>query len=393
MRHLYLFVLACLSYQCINAQIIAWQFGDPASTGQEATYNATTNHVNLNTSVLSRGAGIQPLEFPLANSFGARRWHGPGKAEAIATDEYFTFSISAATGYQFSLSTLDVKLRRSGTSAPTTYIWQYSTDGTTFTDIGTDIAYTGAGDGDVQPTINLATIPALQNVMSGTTVTFRLYAWGSTNTDGSLSIGRYAAGVTTNSLAIGGTVSPPVVLPVRFSNFKASQKAAAIQLQWTNETEESVVAYTIERSANGRDFTSLATKVPRANNNQKADYTYLDATPIGGDNFYRIKALEYTGKTVYTHIIRINTARKGLDMVIYPNPVKGGELNLQLSNLPAGRYTVKVYNMTGQEVEATSINHAGGHMTESLQLTKRKPGLYALQVNGVVSLNKTFMVE
>jgi hypothetical protein len=88
------------------------------------------------------------------------------------------FSISAASGYQVSLSSLDVKLRRAGTTAPTTYLWRYSTDGTTFTDIGTDITYTGAGNGDVQPTIDLSGIAALQNVTGGTAITFRLYAWG-----------------------------------------------------------------------------------------------------------------------------------------------------------------------------------------------------------------------
>ena len=46
------------SFNITALPVVAWQFGSPASTGDEATYNATTNNTNLNTSVLSRGTGI-----------------------------------------------------------------------------------------------------------------------------------------------------------------------------------------------------------------------------------------------------------------------------------------------------------------------------------------------
>jgi hypothetical protein len=194
-------------------------------------------------------------------------------------------------------------------------------------------------------------------------------------------------------LAIGGVVTTTFLLPVRFTQFKAAELGGGIQLQWTNETEENIAAYTVERSGNGRDFTSLATKAPRANNNQRAGYTYLDAGPFDGDNFYRIKALEHTGKAVYTRLIRVNTKVKGMNRVVYPIPVKGGELNLQLSNLPAGRYLVKVYNIGGQEIETTSLSHAGGHISETIALRNLKPGLYTLRLMGAISLQKNFVVE
>lgn len=187
-----------------NAQIVGWQFSSPASAGDEATYNATTNNINLNTSTLSRGAGITTSG--LVRTFSATGFSSAGtKADAFSNNKYFAFSITPKTNFKASLSTLDARLRRSSTG-PNTYIWTYSIDGSTFTEIGSEVSFTStATDGVAQPQIDLSGIAALQNVTANT-ITFRLYAWGASATGGTFAIGRYAAGSTTNSLAVGGTV-------------------------------------------------------------------------------------------------------------------------------------------------------------------------------------------
>ena len=169
MKKITTFFILVLVHFCSKAQISAWQFGVPASLGNEVTYNATTTAPNSAISVLSRGAGITAAA--LGRAFSASNFTAAGtKANAIATNQYFSFSLAANPGFQMSLSTLDVKIRRSGTG-PNMYIWQYSTDGVNFFDIGADISYNLAtADGDVQPQIDLSSIPALQNVLSGTTI-------------------------------------------------------------------------------------------------------------------------------------------------------------------------------------------------------------------------------
>ncbi|MBS1939337.1 MAG: lamin tail domain-containing protein, partial [Bacteroidetes bacterium] len=189
-------------------QIAAWQFGSPASTGSEATYSATTLDANLAPgTALSRGSGISATG--LVRAFSANSWDiGANQTAAITNNEYFQFSLGAAAGYQVSLSTLDAKIRRTS-SGPNAYLWRYSLDGTTFNDIGTPVSYTGTeSDGLVQAQINLSGIAGLQAVQSGTTITMRLYAWGATSLTGTFAVGRYGTGLTTNSLAIGGTVTP-----------------------------------------------------------------------------------------------------------------------------------------------------------------------------------------
>ncbi len=181
-------------------QVVAWEMNGNA--GSEATVNASTIASNLNTSTLSRGIGLNVST--LGNAFSSTSFTNGGvQANAIANNEYLQFQVSASSGYQVSLSTLDATFRRSSTG-PNTFIWRYSNDGVNFNDIGTPFSYTvNAGNGTAQAQIDLSTTPVLQNVVSGTTITFRLYGWGSTNTSGTFAIGRLAG----NDLRLSGTIT------------------------------------------------------------------------------------------------------------------------------------------------------------------------------------------
>ena len=131
--------------------LVGWQFSNPATLGTEVTYNATKNHSNLNTSVISRGAGISPT--PLGRAFASNNFSVTPNTEAnaISTNQFYTFSVQAKNGYKVSLSKLNVKIRRSGTTSPDNYKWAYSLNGSSFTDIVSVNMTTTGTDGDVQP--------------------------------------------------------------------------------------------------------------------------------------------------------------------------------------------------------------------------------------------------
>jgi hypothetical protein len=186
--------------------LLAWQFGAPASLGSESTYAATTVVSGLAASNLSRGSGITATA--LGRGYAANGWSltTNTKANAISTNQYMQFTVAPVTGKIVTLTALNARLRRSSATAPNAYIWTYSTNGTSFTDIGSDVSFTSTADGADQTQIDLSSITELQNVPAGTTLTFRIYAWGGTSTTSTFSIGRYATSVTTNSLEVTGYV-------------------------------------------------------------------------------------------------------------------------------------------------------------------------------------------
>ena len=184
-------------------------------------------------------------------------------------------------------------------------------------------------------------------------------------------------------------------LPVKFGNVKAYQQGNGIKVDWSNLTESGVVNYTIERSANGQLFTPLGTVNPTANNSNRADYSYFDAAPLTGINFYRIQSLEVDGKKLFSTIVRVSTKAGQTDITIYPNPVSGNRVSFQATALPKGQYMVRVTNAAGQQVMSKSLLHTGGSVTEVLELPATiKTGMYNILLSGAdIKLTKTFIIR
>lgn len=218
-------MLFLVSLPICNAQILGWQFGNPASAGNEASYNATTVHPNLEVSTLVRGTGLEPSSFQ--RGFSSRLPAGStatlgNRATAVNNDLYLELKVKAKEGYYTSLAVINAKLRRSGKSPSGGYVWMYSlkNDGSGFTPIGDDVAFSANNttDGDVQAPIDLSGVTELQNVPSATTITLRLYVWGFLNAaSNSFAIGHLDAGMTENVLSVNGIVSnAPIILAWQF---------------------------------------------------------------------------------------------------------------------------------------------------------------------------------
>jgi len=184
-----------------------------------------------------------------------------------------------------------------------------------------------------------------------------------------------------------------IPLPVKFTNLKASKKAAAIELSFSNATEKDVVNYDIERSTDGIQFTSIATLKTMHNDGSQGDYIFTDERPLNGVNFYRIKATETSGKVAYSLIVKINAAAMQSGLTISPNPVKNGVLNFQVSNLNPGAYDLLIRNTAGQIVHKQRLRNVGNEFSQTLLLNNLKAGMYYLEISGASKISKQFIVQ
>jgi hypothetical protein len=204
------------------------------------------------------------------------------------------------------------------------------------------------------------------------------------------------AGATSgfSPFTIGTTNATLNPLPVSFTDVKASEKGAGVQIDWTNSTESDMSAYLIERSADGVNFSVIGQTAPRSNQFDKVSYTYIDAAPLSGTNFYRIKAIELSGKNVYSKALRVDIGRSPKGISLYPNPVRGSELTIGFSALK-GQYNLNVVNTAGQVVYRQSLNHAGGTVAQTVSLpASLKAGVYNVLISGDnYKETKTFVIQ
>ncbi len=182
-------------------------------------------------------------------------------------------------------------------------------------------------------------------------------------------------------------------LPTTFLNVTAVQKNAGIEVVWNTVNEVNMNSYEVEESKDGVTFTK-ATSVAAKNATTNA-YSWFDASVINGENYYRIKAIESNGTTKYSNVVKVKIGGKKAEFTVYPNPVKGGVISLQMSNVEKGIYTVRIYNNLGQEIAAKTINHNGGSATQTIDLGKPiAQGNYQLSIMGNnVKEIRTIIVE
>jgi hypothetical protein len=62
------------------------------------------------------------------------------------------------------------------------------------------------------------------------------------------------------------------------------------------ENEINIKHYEVEKSTNGTSFTKLNTTVATGANRTSTTYGWLDANPLTGNNFYRIRSIGNDGK-------------------------------------------------------------------------------------------------
>ncbi len=253
--------------------------------GTEVTFNATTNDANLQTVVISRGAGITPSA--LANAFSATGYVAAGtKADAVSQNEFFQITLEPKNNHRLFLTTLNYVIRRSGTG-PNAFQWQYSLDNfaTAGIDVGAEGSYTGtATNGVAMPAIDLSAVPALQNLPSGTKVTFRLYAWGASAGTGTFAIGRLAG----DDLALVGEVLPNKLATFEFAGENGNQVSSTATTQETN-----LKPVVVTRGAGLlpsfllNAFSSTNYTAYGAKSNALADNDYVELI-FEADDFYRL---------------------------------------------------------------------------------------------------------
>ena len=99
---------------------------------------------------------------------------------------------------------------------------------------------------------------------------------------------------------------PASALPVTLTGITAvRQPDESIAVKWHAENEIGIHHYELQRSAEGINFVSLTNTIPTNNNGGAATYNYVDAKPLVGENYYRVKAISNNGEVQYTSIVKV----------------------------------------------------------------------------------------
>jgi hypothetical protein len=177
----------------------------------------------------------------------------------------------------------------------------------------------------------------------------------------------------------------PNPVPVTFTNVTAYPRNGGIQVDWKVAAELNINRYQVERSTDGRNFTTAGTVAATGNTGGQVNYGWFDPNPTPGTHFFRIRSIgNAAGDVKLTQVVRVVIGGDQTPAVtVAPNPIQGNTMNVQFRNVTGGRYNLRLMNAAGQVMYTNIAEHVGGNST----MTYRLPavitaGTYTLEVLG-----------
>jgi photosystem II stability/assembly factor-like uncharacterized protein len=167
------------------------------------------------------------------------------------------------------------------------------------------------------------------------------------------------------------------VLPVEWLSFEAKVvDNQRIVLNWTTASEFENDYFSIERSADGKDFEIIGEVASLGAAVKEQGYEFTDDFPLLGDNYYRLKQVDRNGDFEYSEIALGVIKGDQPIATIFPNPVTSGE-NLQVKISKNGVFNYTIFNTNGQVVKSASIDE-----NAQIEMTDMPAGNYFYQING-----------
>lgn len=185
--------------------------------------------------------------------------------------------------------------------------------------------------------------------------------------------------------ALGTTDISQAPLPVLLNTFTATSKQTAVTLDWTVGNNHQQQQYVLERSSDGRNFETITT-VNAKQGLTLADYSFDDAKPLSGWNYYRLRARDLENKTNTSTIIKVWWGRAAA-VNILPNPASE-KIVINLS-APSSIKEIQIVNAMGQVVRTiTTVQFFNEVNISSLQA-----GMYYIRFLGESGLTTKSFVK
>lgn len=148
-------------------------------------------------------------------------------------------------------------------------------------------------------------------------------------------------------------------LPVELISFEAVAKEEKVLIQWITAREEKASHYVIERSTNGENFSKIG-RVAATNLNTIQKYQFIDANPVKGTNYYRLRQVDQDSKAMLSKIVAVNiekqTAQDTMNAQLYPNPSSTGNFTIVVPEQTGEQVGVIITDMLGKTMFQTKAN-------------------------------------
>lgn len=179
-------------------------------------------------------------------------------------------------------------------------------------------------------------------------------------------------------------------LPIELLTFTSRAAENAIALTFSTATETNNDYFSIERSANGFQYTEIGRVNGAGTSYEPQNYSFTDERPLPGKNYYRLRQVDFDGKFSYSPVVTANFG-KAQPMTLAPAPATE-TLRILLEKPIQDDGVWEVFGLDGRlvlsgEMPAENAEYA-------LNINELPNGTYVLRLRvGQVVMNEIFVKE
>lgn len=172
-----------------------------------------------------------------------------------------------------------------------------------------------------------------------------------------------------------------LVLPIELISFEAKPIKDQVQLTWKTALEINNQGFEIQKSRDAKNWDVLSFVKGNGTTFQEQDYIFIDRQPFEDISYYRIKQLDYDGKFELSFIVSAVFRGSSSILKIAPNPVKNGELNVELnSKIEMEDFRLNIYNQIGVLAKMHTNKVYAKKYQEVLSLRDLNKGIYFVEI-------------
>jgi hypothetical protein len=175
------------------------------------------------------------------------------------------------------------------------------------------------------------------------------------------------------------TVHYAILAPIILTNFEVARTAENhVIINWATSTEDKVKMMYVERSNDGRNFTTIFTVTPTGARNKFTKYTVTDKTPVAGTNYYRLKEIDFDGNTYYFDMKSLSiSAKVGTRFQAF---YSGSDVKVNVAGIK-GNFSIALHDAGGRLLNNEQVTISSGTYQASIP-TPGRSGIYFVTLDG-----------
>lgn len=167
-----------------------------------------------------------------------------------------------------------------------------------------------------------------------------------------------------------------IPLPVVLAYFKGDKTLEGNKLYWKTTSETASKMFVVERSCDGKSWTSIGSVSSHIDSKEPNKYTLTDVNPCSETGYYKLVEIAADGtRREYSVIMLDNTGNYKASFQLYPNP-NAGSFHISIEG-DAPKYSMELTDALGKTIGTFTLLNGDN----TIDCSTCAPGVYLTQFN------------